>query len=57
MICPLYKTVLLATDDLWEKIDEGDADCDQELCAWWDAQDKPRFKPPRKPFPSRKLHR
>ncbi len=36
MICPKYKSALLNQPDSDERIKDGDAECDEKICAQWD---------------------
>ncbi len=38
MICPKYKAGLLAQPSSYERIREGDAECDRQKCGQWDEE-------------------
>lgn len=42
MICPKYKAALITRPDdkSYERIREGDAECDREQCGQWDEKNK-----------------
>ena len=36
MKCPMYKSALLTQPNAYERIKEGDAECDRKECGQWD---------------------